>query len=356
VISIPEVTVLLLRVGIPLLLACSVSMAHAQASGELIFPVGSTSFASSHASTLVELNDGSLLSAWFGGSAENHPDVAIWTARRTAKGWSAPVELAREAQVPCWNPVLFHARDGRLWLYYKLGPSPDTWAAARKFSVDEGLTWSAVERLPAGLLGPIRAKPLILEDGVIVSGTSFEAYNSWAIWIERSADDGKTWTKIGPILPALSPGESSAPETGKIRGLIQPSVVRLGKGHLRLYARSTTDIARICAADSFDNGLTWTSAHPLDVPNPNSGIDAVALRDGRVVLIYNNSTSERTPLNLAVSRDGEHFQNFKTLESEPGEYSYPAIIQNTQGDLEMTYTWNRKSIEYVHIALKDVPK
>jgi predicted neuraminidase len=262
--------------------------------------------------------------------------------------------LVREAQVPCWNPVLFHSRDGRLWLYYKFGPSPDTWAAARKYSLDEGLTWSAVERLPAGLLGPIRAKPLVIDEGVIVSGTSFEAYHSWAIWIERSTDDGKTWTKIGPILPALGPGKTSTPETGKINGLIQPSVVRLGKGHLRLYARSTSDIARICAADSFDNGLTWTSAHPLDVPNPNSGIDAVALRDGRVVLIYNNSTSERTPLNLAVSRDGEHFQNFKTLESEPGEYSYPAIIQNSQGDLEMTYTWNRKSIKHVHSPLQDV--
>ncbi|HEY1161043.1 MAG TPA: exo-alpha-sialidase, partial [Terracidiphilus sp.] len=129
----------------------------------MIFPVGSSPFASSHASTLVELKDGSLLSAWFGGSAEGNPDVAIWTSRRTAKGWTVPVELARESQVPCWNPVLFHSRDGRLWLYYKFGPSPEVWAAARKFSVDEGLTWSSVEHLPAGVLGPIRAKPLILE-------------------------------------------------------------------------------------------------------------------------------------------------------------------------------------------------
>ena len=347
---------LLLRIGALFLLAFSVSSAIAQASGELIFPVGSTSFASSHASTIVELKDGSLLSAWFGGSGENHPDVAIWTSRHNAKGWSAPAELAREPQVPCWNPVLFHSRDGRLWLYYKFGPSPDTWAAARKYSLDEGLTWSTVEHLPAGILGPIRAKPLVLEDGVIVSGTSFEAYLSWSIWIERSTDDGRTWTKIGPILLAVSPDATGTQDSGKIKGLIQPSVVRLGKGHLRLYARSTPDIARICAADSFDNGLTWTSAHPLDVPNPNSGIDSVALRDGRIVLIYNHSTSERTPLDLAVSHDGEHFQNFKTLESEPGEYSYPAIIQNAQGDLEMTYTWNRKSIKHVHIAMKDNPR
>ena len=347
---------LLLRIGAIFLLPFSASLAIAQASGELIFPVGSTSFASSHASTIVELKDGALLSAWFGGSGENHPDVAIWTSKRGAKGWSAPVELAREPQVPCWNPVLFHSRDGRLWLYYKFGPSPDTWAAARKYSLDEGLIWSPVEHLPAGILGPIRAKPLVLEDGTIVSGTSFEAYQSWSIWIERSTDDSRTWTKIGPILPAVSHEVTSAPRPGKISGLIQPSVVSLGKGHLRLYARSTQDIARISVADSFDGGLTWTGAHPLDVPNPNSGIDAVALRDGRIVLIYNDSTSERTPLDLAVSRDGEHFHNFAVLESNPGEYSYPAVIQDAKGDLEITYTWNRKSIKYVHIPLMDVPQ
>ena len=344
----------LLRIGAAFLLAVSGFLVHAQASSELIFPVGAVPFASSHASTIVELKSGDLLSAWFGGSAEGSPDVAIWAARRTAKGWSAPVALAREPQVACWNPVLFHSRDGRLWLYYKFGPSPSVWVAARKYSQDEGFTWSPVEHLPAGVLGPIRAKPLILEDGTIVSGTSFEAYHSWSIWIERSTDDGRTWTKIGPILPAASPGAKNAPDV--TTGLIQPSVIRLGKGHLRLYARSTEDIARICVSDSFDDGLSWTSVHPLDVPNPNSGIDVVSLRDGRVVLIYNDTTSGRSPLNLAVSHDGEHFRNFYTLEDRPGEYSYPAIIQNAQGDLEITYTWNRKSIDYVHIPLQMVPQ
>lgn len=327
----------------------------AQGSGALIFPLGSTSFSSSHASTIVELKDGTLMSAWFGGSREGGHDVAIWSARQTGDGWTVPVELAREPKMPCWNPVLFHTHDGRLWLYYKFGPSPDTWAAARKFSSDEGRTWSAPEHLPAGLLGPIRAKPLVLEDGTIVAGTSLESHGSWTIFLERSTDDARTWTKIGPIRLAVKVKRNPL-ALARNHGMIQPSVIELGKGHLRLYARSTEDIARICVADSFDNGSTWTAAHTLDVPNPNSGIDAVALRDGRVVLIYNNSTSDRTPLDLAISHDGEHFTNFKTLEDAPGEYSYPAIIQNSKGDLEITYTWNRKSIKYVRVALEDVPR
>ena len=341
------------RVAAALLLATCASLAGAQVSGQPIFKVGSAPFASSHASTLVELKNGDLLAAWFGGSGEGHTDVAIWSARHTAAGWSAPVELAREPDIACWNPVLFHSNDGRLWIYYKFGPSPSTWVGARRFSLDEGHTWSPAEHLPPGILGPIRAKPLVLDDGVIVSGTSFEAYHAWSIWMERSTDNGKTWTKIGPILPA--PGALGATDPAETHGLIQPSVVQLAKGHLRLYARSTSDIARVCVSDSFDNGLTWTPVHALDVPNPNSGIDAVALRDGRVVLLYNNSTTDRWPLNLAVSGDGEHFANFLTLEAKPGEFSYPAILQDSRGDLEITYTWNRKSIEYAQVPLAAVP-
>jgi predicted neuraminidase len=143
---------------------------------------------------------------------------------------------------------------------------------------------------------------------------------------------------------------------GKTEGIIQPSVISLGGNRLRLYARSTARTGKICAADSEDSGRTWTEAHPLDLPNPNSGIDAIALRDGRVVLIFNDATTGRTPLNLAVSRDGEHFRMFQTLESDPGEYSYPALIQDREGDLDMTYTWNRKKIRYVHLPLADIPK
>ena len=299
-------------------------------------------FPSAHASNVVELPNGDLIASWFGGSAEGKPDVAIWSSRHTAAGWSQPAELAREPNIACYNPVMFHSRDGRLWFYYKFGPHPASWSAARRSSDDEGKTWSAVEHLPAGIYGPIRAKPLVTADGTIVSGTSVESYGSWACWIERSTDNGKTWTRIGPIEAPLN-------------GIIQPSVVSLGADQLRLYARSTQQIGKIMTAVSNDAGLTWSAAHAIDVPNPNSGIDAVALADGRIVLVYNDTAKGRTPLNLAVSRDGEHFRMFRTLESEPGEYSYPALIQGRNGDMHLTYTWNRKRIKYVRIPLAEVP-
>ena len=285
-----------------------------------------------------------MIAAWFGGTAEGNPDVAIWGSRHTEAGWSPPFELAREPKTACYNPVLFYTHDGRLWLYYKFGPHPDDWSAARRFSTDNGKTWSPAEHLPAGLYGPIRAKPLVLSNGVVVSGTSVESYHTWACWIERSIDNGQSWRRIGPI---------TVPQ--QIDGIIQPSVVQLHGNHLRLYARSTLQIGHICVADSTDAGLTWSPAHPLDLPNPNSGIDAITLKDGRTVLVYNNTNAGRTPLNLAASRDGLHFRMFSTLESAPGEYSYPALILARNGDLLLTYTWNRRRIRFLRLPLAAVP-
>jgi predicted neuraminidase len=105
-------------------------------------------------------------------------------------------------------------------------------------------------------------------------------------------------------------------------GIIQPVVVPMGGSHLRIYARS--QMGKICVADSLDDGVRWTAPHAINLPNPNAGIDLVRLRDGRLVLIYNHSASTRSPLNLAVSQDGDHWTPFQVLETEPGEYSYPA--------------------------------
>jgi len=158
------------------LLLLAAGVAGADPRGEFVFT--EAPFPSCHASTVVELRNGDLLSAWFGGTKEGAEDVAIWSSRRSGGAWSAPLELVREPNIPTFNPVLFYTKDGRLWLYYKFGRRPVSWTAGRRWSDDDGATWSEVEHLPAGIYGPIRAKPLVMDDGTIVSGTSVESYHS----------------------------------------------------------------------------------------------------------------------------------------------------------------------------------
>lgn len=181
-----------------------------QAVAELIFQPGSTSFPSSHASTVVELNGGKVMAAWFGGTAEGKSDVAIWSATRDDQGWTEPKELVREPGIACYNPVLFYTHDRRLWLYYKFGPSPATWSAGRIFSTDNGRTWSQPQHLPAGLLGPIRANPWFFQ-----MAPSSVAARSKAI------AHGPSGSSAAPI--TVRPGQRSAPSfplsisTGTVR-------------------------------------------------------------------------------------------------------------------------------------------
>src|SRR5213593_634873 len=135
-------------------------------------------FPSAHASTIVETRDG-LVAAWFGGTRERNPDVGIWVSRHDGTQWSTPVEVADGVQAdgtrhPCWNPVLFQQPKGPLLLFYKVGPSPDTWWGILRTSDDAGKTWSAAKKLPDGILGPVKNKPVRLVDGSLLCPSSVE--------------------------------------------------------------------------------------------------------------------------------------------------------------------------------------
>jgi predicted neuraminidase len=117
----------------------------------------------------------------------------------------------------------------------------------------------------------------------------------------------------------------------------------------------TRGLGRIYSSVSKDGGRTWAPAAPTELPHPNAGIDAVRLRDGRVVLLYNHTERGRTPLNVAVSSDlGKSWRPALVLEDQPGEYSYPAVIQLASGDLAATYTWRRQRIRFARIPLADL--
>jgi predicted neuraminidase len=300
-------------------------------------------FPSCHASTLVEADPGHIVAAWFGGADEGEPDVGIWSAHRKEGKWTPPVEVARHEGVPCWNPVLWKDKvSSDLILFYKAGPHPDVWTGFLKRSADSGESWSNAEKLPAGILGPVKNKPFQLEDGTLLCGSSVESWRAWGCWCEITKDGGRTWAKGSPINLK-----------DNFHGLIQPTLFRSGPGSLRMLMRSRSNTGKICASTSHDEGKTWSDAVPTDLPNPDAGIDAVNLSDGRIVLVYNPTIRQgeddrRSPLSLAVSSDGgESWKKVLDLENTPGwEFSYPAVIQTSDGMIATTYTWDRKRIRF----------
>jgi hypothetical protein len=213
-------------------------------------------------------------------------------------------------------------------------------------SVDGGRTWSEARRLPDGILGPIKNKPVRLAEGSIIAGSSTESDASPSVWrvhFEVTRDEGATWSIVRPPL-----SEAASPIDA-----IQPSVLVHGDGTLQAVGRTRS--GRVFDTRSRDRGRSWTPLSLLELPNPSAGTDAVTLRDGRHLLVYNHTAKGRTPLNVAVSHDGSTWNNVLTLENEPGEYSYPAVIQTRDGRVHVTYTWKRLRIKHVVIDPRPLP-
>ena len=328
-------------------------------------------FKSCHASTIAETADGDIVVACFGGSYEGCEDVCIWVTR-LPKGdfmWMEPAIAADgifndTLRKACYNPVLQQMPNGELWLFFKIGSCVADWTGWLTKSCDGGKTWSPRESLPEGFLGPIKNKPLLLGDRLLCPSSTEK--DGWRIHFEILDLKTDQWHKVGPVkaakaLTTMDMGKRNA-RTREIM-CIQPTLLQMDDGSLKALCR--TKNGRIATTTSCDGGETWSEVRLTNLPNNNSGIDAVTLRDGRHVLVYNpvsvkpgKEMGPRTPLVVAVSDDGEHWYTIMEMEetSDPqGELSYPAIIQGANDHLYITHTSLRQCIFYDDIILKETP-
>jgi predicted neuraminidase len=301
-------------------------------------------FPQCHASTMIGLNNGSYLLAWFAGSHEKNDDVGIWMADGRPGNWSDPFMAVKIRDDPHWNPVLFNDPDGRIYLYFKVGKEIDYWETWVQHSDDLGKTWSTPQELvpgDKGGRGPVRNQPIVLSNGTWLAPASIERNKVWNVFVDRSEDGGKTWraTDTLQLNRNIITGE----------GVIQPAFWESKPGKVHMLMRSSS--GNICRSDSEDYGKTWSPVYETNLPNNNSGIDVAHIAADTLVVIYNpvdENWGKRHPISVAVSVDnGATWPLIFDIEKgqDDTELSYPDMFFE-DGHLVACYTWNRERIAF----------
>ncbi len=318
-----------------------------------------------HAASITEAQDGTLLATWFGGSSENAPDIKIYLSRKpAAESWSEPIVVddgtcTREGitkEYSTWNPVLFtDPQKGTVYLWYKItgsGPKPGykNWWGAVRTSDDDGQTWSERIWLPSvprdlavfepydfHATGPVKNRPIILPDGRLLCGSSTESPLGWKTHFEfYEAGD---WTGQKHGVQVVGPLEG--------RG-IQASFIRQTPDSKKLVVFTRDDgVTR-----SVDGGQTWTSITKSPVTT-SKGFHATTTTAGAHFLVYNKDRT-RTPLSLARSLNGEDWETIIEDLRSDGRKSmdYPTIMQSKDGKLHVVHTYGRDFINHIVLDTK----
>lgn len=362
-----------------------------------------------HAANLMVLGDGALGCVWFGGSMEGRSDISVFMSRLApgATQWSEPVQLSDDPERSEQNPILFPAPDGALWLLHTAQRSgnQDTAVVRRRKSLDNGQNWGPTEDLADVPTGTFVRQPVhVAADGTwllpifncrTVPGQAWDGSLDDSA-VLRSTDQGKSWQRI---------------EVPGSLGCVHMSIVPAadGKGLLAFFRSRWAD--HVYRSTSEDGGLSWSAPQPTVLPNNNSSIQALRLADGRLAMIFNDSSAAdaterreslydeledahasaekapsvaagategqpparrafwgapRAPMTVALSEDdGLTWPVRRNLEVGDGycmsndsegkrnrEYSYPSIRQGTDGALNFAYTVFRQHIRHARVPLE----
>ncbi len=304
----------------------------------MLFP-GTPERPSSHCSAIWEVAPGRLVAVWYAGTWEGEPDVAVMMAEydQGSDTWSNHRVLVDTPGLPEGNPIIFTSRAGRMWLFYcTIVRTERGWDGTEfkaRYSDDGGKTWSEdiVFGEPLGTIP--RNKPVFIGDRILVPLYHDPSCSSF---IYISEDDTATWRRGGCIRTRQIGG-----------GCIQPAIIQQNSGRLVAFMRDCGG-KHVWKSYSDDLGETWQPAVPTDLPNPDAATDVVKLASGTVLIAFNDTTERRTPLSVGISDDdGETWPLKVDIETAEGEYSYPAIIQASDGLIHLTYTYKREGIKHV---------
>jgi predicted neuraminidase len=300
-----------------------------------------------HPACMTELKNGDLYLVYYGGGGEYATDTSVFGSRLRygETGWTPPKPIAHDPFRSVGNGVIWEAPDGVVWLFYVIRYG-ETWSTSRlqfKVSHDNAQTWSDASVLSLDEGDMVRGRPIVLNNGNYMlpiyheTGHDPESVgpDSTSLFL-RFDPTKKTWTKTGPIRSA--------------KGNIQPAVVQLTDKDLIAYCRRGGDydpktIGYIVRAESHDGGMTWSEGRDSAFPNPNAAIDVLKLKSGRLLMIYNDSMSRRTPLTAAISFDQDRtWPVRRNVIAGDGDFGYPSAFQARDGRIHLVFTSDRRSV------------
>lgn len=303
-----------------------------------------------HVASIVELNDHSLAGLWYGGPYEYNHENTIYMAKQRDGSWQearaimTPAQAQHDLERPfkcLGNPLLLANPDGSLRLLF-VTIAMGKWSGSQlntSLSKDGGLSWSRAERLT---LSPffnfselVRNRPVPLVGG----GWCVPIYQEFLgkfpelLWLKEH--DGKLSYKKTRIAGGCS--------------TLQPSLIPLDANRAIILLRDFTSEKRIFISRSHDSGRTWSKPEPTILPNPDAGISGLRLSDGHLLVAYNDSTKKRDTLSLALSKDeGHSWKQIANLENDSNKsFSYPYLIQSSDGVIHVAYSWNSTLIKMI---------
>lgn len=346
-----------------------------------------------HAAFIECMDDGTLACLWFGGSLEGKSDISIHASVLVpgAARWGEAVQLSNDPDRSEQNPVLWRNGHGDWQLFHTAQPSGNQ---------DECLLRARLVRLDGTLSGG-QSRDIDLPLGSFIRGRFVRrADGAWMMPIFRcisrpgqrwngshdtaavgvSHDEGQTWTMH---------------EVPGSIGSVHMTIVPLDGDHMvAFYRRRQSDFVH--RSESLDGGMTWSAPEPTDVPNNNSSINVIRLRDGRLAMLCNPMSAAtsadrrvslydeieegddrpdasggcspiwgvpRAPMTLCISSDGgKTWPLRRIVDDSPGtclsnnsidgrnkELSYPYLLEGEAGELHLAYTYFRRAIKYVRL-------
>ncbi len=301
-----------------------------------------------HPASIAELTNGDLYIAYYGGSGEYTDDTAVYGMRlpKGAREWTRPAAIADTPFRTDGNSVVWQAPDGVVWLFY-LTRYGDTWSDSRikfKISRDGARTWSDSDMLSFEKGTMVRAAPIVLRNGDYLLPIYHETGNdrekvgadTTSLFLRRNAKSGE-WTETNRVKSRL--------------GNLQPAVVQISDECLVAYSRrgggyDGQEDGWLVRSESRDGGFTWSEGKDSPFPNPNSAADFIRLQNGHLLLVYNDSHSDRMPLTVAISTDGDKtYPVRRNIVNRKGDTAaYPFAIQTKDGRIHVVYTSESRTV------------